>query len=157
MNKTQWADKADIPDAPPAPAPAGKAAPAKDGEKKKLPPPQVFAIGVLEAPPKDDPNELIKHRYLCRGSGMLVVGPTGVGKSTFTLQAALCWSVGRDHFGLVPARPLRSLIIQSENDHGDLAEMRDGVLAGLGFTEHERRDAGERVLVAREDCRTASS
>ena len=155
MTKTPWAEKAAIPDVLPAPAPA-KAVPAKGGEKPKMPPPRVFAIGELETPPKDDPNELIKHRYLCRGSGMLVVGPTGVGKSTFTLQAALCWAVGREHFGLVPARPLRSLIIQSENDHGDLAEMRDGIYAGLNFTERERRDANERVLVAREDCRTAA-
>jgi hypothetical protein len=156
MTKTPWADKAAIPEVPTAPAPASKAAPAKGEEKPKMPPPRVFAIGELETPPKDDPNELIRHRYLCRGSGMLVVGPTGVGKSTFTLQAALCWAVGREHFGLVPARPLRSLIIQSENDHGDLAEMRDGIYAGLNFTERERREANERVLVAREDCRTAA-
>src|SRR5205085_4649609 len=124
--------------------------------KPKQPPPEVLPIGALQTPPKNDPNELIRRRYLCRGSGMLVVGPTGIGKSTFTTQAALCWSVGREHFGLVPTRPLRSLIIQSENDHGDLAEMRDGIYAGLNFTERERREANERVLVAREDCRTAA-
>jgi len=77
---------------------------------------------------------------------MLVVGPTGIGKSTSTMQAALCWAVGREHFGVVPARPLRSLIIQSENDHGDLAEMRDGIFNGVGFTEEERRLANERGL-----------
>ena len=152
MKKIQWADKAAIPEVPPETSPARQSA--QGGEKKKLPPPLVLAIGALETPPKDDPDELLRHRYLCRGSGMLVVGPTGIGKSTFTMQAALCWAVGREHFGIVPARPLRSLIIQSENDHGDLAEMRDGIFAGLNFTERERREASERVLVAREDCRT---
>jgi hypothetical protein len=154
MNKTTWADKAAIPEVPPAPAKNGSREQPQD--KPVMPPPIALPIGALELPPKDDPNELLRHRYLCRGSGMLVVGPTGIGKSTFTMQAALCWSVGREHFGIVPARPLRSLIIQSENDHGDLAEMREGIFAGLNFTERERRDASERVLVAREDCRTAA-
>ena len=39
---------------------------------------------------------------------------------------------GRPLFGIVPARPLKSLLIQAENDEGDLAEMRDGVIAGYG-------------------------
>ena len=73
MTKTPWADKAAIPEVPTAAA-RGKAASAQDVEKPKMPPPRVFAIGELETPPKDDPNELIRHRYLCRGSGMLVVG-----------------------------------------------------------------------------------
>lgn len=59
---------------------------------------------------------------------MLLVGPAGVGKSTLQMQASLCWGIGREFFGIHPARPLKSLHIQSENDHGDLAEMRDGVL-----------------------------
>lgn len=148
MTKTPWADKAAIPNVPP---PAASA----QGEKKpKLPPPKVICIGALVTPPKDDPNELLKHRYLCRGGGLLVVGPTGIGKSTLALQAALCWGVGREFFGIVPARPLRSLIIQAENDEGDLAEMRDGVLAGLGFTDEERALACANVLVATEDIRT---
>jgi hypothetical protein len=34
--------------------------------------------------------------------------------------------------------------------------MREGIFGGLNFTEQERKEAGERVLVAREDCRTAA-
>ena len=148
--KTPWADKAAIPDAQPAPAKSA----ARVEEEPKLPPPEVFAIGLLETPPKEDPNELLKHRYLCRGGGLLVVGPTGIGKSTMAMQAALCWAIGREFFGILPARPLRSLLIQSENDHGDLAEMRDGVLAGLGFADDERATACASMLVATEDIRT---
>jgi hypothetical protein len=155
MTKTPWADKAAIPEVPSA-SPPKRGTSAQPEEKPVRPPPIAIPLGALELPPKDDPNELLRHRYLCRGSGMLVVGPTGIGKSTFTMQAAVCWSVGREHFGIVPARPLRSLIIQSENDHGDLAEMREGIFAGLNFTERERRDASERIVVAREDCRTAA-
>ena len=154
MNKTPWADKADIPDVQPPPAPARKSAPAQEEEKPKLPPPKVICVGALVTPPANDPNELLKHRYLCRDAGMLVVGPTGIGKSTLAMQAALCWAIGREFFGIVPARPLRSLIIQAENDEGDLAEMRDGVLSGLGFTDEERTLACANVFVANEDIRT---
>ena len=30
----------------------------------------------------NDPNELLRSRYLCRGGGLLLVGPTGIGKSS---------------------------------------------------------------------------
>ena len=43
---------------------------------------------------------------------------------------------------------MRSLIIQSENDNGDLAEMRDGVLHGLGFTEEEKNVVLRDILVS---------
>lgn len=153
MNKTPWAEKAAIPEVP-SPSAPGKAASAQD-EKQPEPPPAVFPIGQLELPPAhDDPNELLRFRYLCRGGGGLLVASTGIGKSTLSLQGALCWSIGRDLFGIVPARPLRSLIIQAENDYGDLAEMREGIMTGLGFTDRERALAGASVLVANEDARS---
>lgn len=148
---TQWADESDIPKTKSAP-------PKPDGDQPPpAPPPKVFAIGELETPPRDDPNELLRHRYLCRGGGLLLAGPTGIGKSTLAMQAALCWAVGRECFGIIPARPLVSLFVQAENDGGDLAEMRDGILDGLGFSERERRLACERVLVATEDTRSGAA
>lgn len=90
------------------------------------------ALGTLVAPTPGDGTELLRHRFLCRRGGALLVGPTGIGKSSFSMQAAACWALERSCFGIAPARPLRSVIIQAENDDGDMAEMRDGVLAGLG-------------------------
>ncbi len=137
MSKTQWAMAEAIPDVDTPPA--AKAA-AKQGEDKpNLPPPEARLVGALVTPVDGDPNELLKFRFLCRGGALLIVGPAGVGKSTLAMQAALCWAIERDFFGIVPARPLRSLMIQSENDEGDLAEMRDGVLAGLGARGHRGR------------------
>ena len=67
--------------------------------------PDVKKLGTLLRPsPDDDPNELLKRRYLCRGGSLLVVGPTGVGKSSLTMQAGMRWSAGQPFFGLTPAR-----------------------------------------------------
>src|SRR5438876_10837748 len=85
---------------------------------------------------------------------MLLVGPTGVGKSALAMQAMILWGLGREAFGIKPAKPLKSLLVQAENDDGDLAEMRDGVMRGLGLSEDDRARAGEMVLVVREDQRT---
>src|SRR5215831_9109869 len=81
-------------------------------------------------PLANDPDELIKHRFLCKGGGLLLVGPTGHGKSSLSMQLMIKWALGQSVFGLEPARPLKSLLIQAENDDGDLGEMREGVFNG---------------------------
>ena len=54
--------------------------------------------------------------------------------------------MGRTCFGITPERPLKSLIIQAENDRGDVSEMVQGSLTGLqinvdddAFTALEKR------------------
>ncbi len=108
-------------------------------------------IAELVRPERDDPNELLRHRYLCTGGGLLLAAPTGIGKSTLSIQFALCWALGREALGIAPARPLRSLYIQAENDDGDLAELRDGICDGLEFTEADRAEAFERVTFSTVD------
>lgn len=120
-------------------------------------PRKAVPLGELERPPADDPNELLKHRFLCRGGAMLLCGPTGIGKSALALQAAMLWSLGRRCLGVSPSRPLTSLIIQAENDDGDLAEMRDGVAAGLNLSPEEREIAFSRVLIVHECTRTSTA
>ena len=82
-----------------------------------------------------DPNEIFRDRFLCRGGGMLLVSNTGQGKSTFICQSAYLWACGREGFGLKPTRPIKTLIIQAENDKGDLEEMVQGVERGFS-TNH---------------------
>jgi len=108
-------------------------------------------------PPANDPGELLKHRYLCRGSGLLLVGQTGLGKSSLAMQLAIKWALGQSVFGLEPARPIKSLIIQAENDDGDLAEMKDGVFNGLNLSEEEQDLASQNVYVTLENQRTGSA
>ncbi len=81
----------------------------------------------------NDPNEIIKHRFLYRGGICILSGATGAGKSSFTMQWAINLAGGDSHFGLLVGdcyyrKGMKVIVIQAENDEGDLAEQRDGVL-----------------------------
>jgi AAA domain-containing protein len=74
--------------------------------------------------PIDDEKTLIGNRYLCRGGGMFIVAPSGQGKSTLAVQLAAEWALGWSPIGLsARGRPLRTLIIQAEDDACDLTDM----------------------------------
>lgn len=83
--------------------------------------------------PKADPNCLLGDRWLCRGGSAFLIAQSGAGKSSFVMQMAIHLALGRSFFGICPTRPLKVLILQAENDDGDLAEMYQGVWAGLGL------------------------
>ena len=79
----------------------------------------------------------------------MVQGYSGIGKSSLVLQMALLWAVGKDFFGLKPARPLKTVFVQAENDKGDFAEPFQDItskfdneeLATLGKNFHAGREA----------------
>ena len=126
-------------------------------EIRKLFTPTVLAAKSLSdfvRPIQDDPAELLKFGYLRRRGGLLWVGPTGIGKSVAEMQAAILWGMERSCFGIVPTKPLKSVIIQAENDDGDIAEMRDGILKG--FNLENCPGAVSNVLVFHEAAKTAS-
>jgi hypothetical protein len=90
----------------------------------------------------NDPNEIIKNRFLFRGGICLMSGATGSGKSSFTMQWAIRLASGQEHFGLKVGDlyyrvGLKVLVIQAENDEGDLAEQREGVLRAIPKDEAE--------------------
>ena len=104
-----------------------------------------------------DPTTVLGNRWLCRGGSCLLVAQTGAGKSALTTQAAMTWALGRDFFGIRPKRGfLRSLVIQSENDLGDVAESVQGTLAGMGIGASTQlaSEIGQRVAFYREAVRT---
>jgi hypothetical protein len=82
-------------------------------------------------------DTLLGERYLCRGGGMLLVAPSGQGKSSLTIQSAILLACGRTAFGITPARPMRCLIIQAEDDEGDIIEMAR-LLKCLRLTQEEK-------------------
>ena len=81
----------------------------------------------------NDPNCVIGFRegkslrYLCKGKAAWILGPSGIGKSSLIIEFAVGWALNRHVFGMMPCRPLKSLIIQAENDDYDLAEMVQGI------------------------------
>jgi len=74
-------------------------------------------------------------RYLCKGHSAWLIGPSGVGKSSLLFQMGTCFATGKDFHGIAPAfgRSLRILIVQAENDDGDMAEMAKGIHEGLAM------------------------
>lgn len=82
-----------------------------------------------------DPNKLIGARWLCRGMGAWLIGPSGIGKSSLLYQFGAHMATGRPLWGITPTRPLRVLLVQAENDVGDMAEMTQGVLGAMGCAD----------------------
>lgn len=67
--------------------------------------------------------------------------------SSLSVQSAACWCNVKPFFGIRPSRSLSTVIIQAENDDGDVAEMRDGVCKGLNLTEEERYNFFSNVFI----------
>ena len=124
--------------------------------KLHRPAPRRAAWVTLKCRLNDDPAIILGDSYLCRGAGLLFAGPSGIGKSSFIMQCAILWATQLIAFGIPPRFPVKSLMVQSENDDGDLAEMRDGVLAGMDLTDEQRDTAMKNILVVTEDSRTAA-
>ena len=88
---------------------------------------------------KNDPNHVVGHgRYLCRGGSLLVTGQSGIGKSSFVMQMAASWAIGRELFGIPVIRPLKIAVVQAECDIGDLAEAYQGVSSGMRLAPDEK-------------------
>ena len=101
----------------------------------------------LERIPIDHEAELIRHRFLCKAGTMLLVGPTGVGKSVLLMQLMYRWAVGMSFLGIEPARPLRSIIYNAENDTEDMQEMLRSCNGMRDFTEEMRLEAKRNIIV----------
>lgn len=102
---------------------------------------------------ENDPACLLGRRWICKGGSCLWVAQSGIGKSALAMQAAILWALGRPFLGIQPARPLKSIFIQAENDAGDLAEEVKGIVNELGLAS-EAVALDESLFIYTEDCRT---
>ena len=120
----------------------------------ELEPMPVSSLSVYDI--SNDPNSVLGHRWLCRGGSLVIVGQSGIGKSSLCMQLMILWALGREAFGIAPTRgkPLKSLLIQAENDIGDLAEMYQGVRQGMGLTPEEERLLDSRIIIYRNTTHT---
>jgi AAA domain len=104
---------------------------------------------------RPDPSKtLLGARFLCVEGGLLFVGPSGIGKTSASIQQDLLWSVGKPAFGIVPAGPLKILTIQAEDDEGDLSEIVAGVKDGLQLSPQQCQQSRENCFYIKEKSHT---
>lgn len=122
-----------------------------DDELEQMP---VSSLSVYDI--SNDPNSVLGNRWLCRCGSLVIVGQSGTGKSSLCMQLMILWALGREAFGIAPTRgqPIKSLLIQAENDIGDLAEMYQGVRQGMGLTREEERLLETRIIIYRNTTHT---
>lgn len=106
---------------------------------------EILVADLLEFNADSDKNSVLGNRWLCRGGSCLVVGQSGIGKSSLEMQLAILWAIERPAFGICPVKPLKSLIIQAENDLGDTAEMFQGVWKGMKLPGGEQPEVIRQV------------
>jgi hypothetical protein len=106
----------------------------------------------ITVPPDGDEDTLIGDRYICRGGQCITVSGAGMGKSSFAIQEAFSYALGMPHLGMLPKRPLTSLIIQAEDDDGDIGEVVESVKQSLKpdgqpLTEEHIEQIRQRVFI----------
>jgi hypothetical protein len=112
---------------------------------------------LLTADRKNDPNNILGNRWLCKGGSLLIVGQSGTGKSSLMMQAAVHWALGRDFFGIKPVKPLRSIILQAENDALDCGESLQDVVAGAYLDSAEIAQLRDHLAIYRDTVSTGTT
>ena len=107
--------------------------------------------------PTDDPTVLVgkARRWLCQSYAVSIVGFSGTGKSSLMMQIATSWALGQPCFGLDPVRPLRTLILQSENDFGDCSEAFQG--STIKMTLGDKAKLRENLAIVRDSKHIGSA
>ena len=105
---------------------------------------------------KADPTNVLGNRWLCRGGSLVMAGQAGTGKSALMMQAAINWTLGQDFFGIKTneGMKMRTLVIQAENDAGDVAESMQDQVNGLYLDEDQRAELKDRMFIYRESVAT---
>jgi len=131
----------------------------RKGRKAKAGGPQRMDFdALLSFERKEDPSCILgSHRWLCKGGSMLIVGQSGTGKSSLMMQAAVHWCLGRDFFGIKPAKPLRAVVLQAENDAGDISEALQDVIAGAYLDSEEKATLREHLAIFRDTVSTGTT
>jgi hypothetical protein len=114
---------------------------------------EILAVNI-----EDDPSSMIgfEGRFLGRGGSLLFVGPSGIGKSTLTTSFGLHAAAGAEWHGITFRKPLKVLVVQAENDKGDLSEMVRGALTASGFDQKTQALARKNVVWIQEPSRTGA-
>jgi len=82
-------------------------------------------------PDDQNPDVLVRGRWLERGGSAWIVSTSGTGKSIHAMQLMLSFALGKPFSGLMPNNPLRFWYVQSEDSPTRLAIDRDDTTAEL--------------------------
>ena len=96
---------------------------------------------ILDYSPSDDNMTIVGNNYLRRGGSCILVGPSGIGKSSLGLQIAITWALGLPCFGMTPVKPLKVLLIEAENDISDMHDMGIGIARAMSFDNDPEKRA----------------
>lgn len=108
-------------------------------------------LTAFDLPPEDDEASLLgRNRYICRGDGVLIVSSAGMGKSSMSLEWAVCAALGRSFQGIETKKPLKSIIIQAEDSDGDVAEVWFSIKYSMKLTSEEISLVQQRVIIIRD-------
>ncbi len=112
-------------------------------------PPKLTATGLFSFPLVPDGHEsiLLGNRYLNRGDGAIISSTSGMGKSAMCVQMATELALNRGPLGIHGNGPLRSLIVQSEDSAGDIAEMAWSIRHVLALTDEQVAQVTDRVKI----------
>lgn len=110
----------------------------------------------FERPKNDDETSLIgTNRYLCKGGSLILVGPSGVGKSSSIIQACSQWSLGRDFMGIKSKKKIKFLMIQAEDDDGDIGEVWQSIRESMNYSKEELETIRENLIVVKDKVNSA--
>jgi hypothetical protein len=100
---------------------------------------------IVSGRPPDLTKTLLGTRFSCVEGTLLVVGPSGIGNSSASIQQHLLWSAGEPAFGITLAKPLKISTIQAEDDAGNLFEIVSGA-------RHHLKLSSEQAALSRKNC-----
>ena len=110
-------------------------------------------------PEEENPDILVKGRWLERGGSAFWISTAGTGKTILAQQLALCFAEGKPFAGLAPLRPLRVLIFQTEDSPTRLGIDRDDITAELSesYPDVDWRATWEKVIFAKNQGKTGAA
>jgi len=129
----------------------------RKGRKVKTGPARMDFDALMSFERKEDASCVLgNRRWLCKGGSMLIVGQSGTGKSSLMMQAAVRWCVGKDFFGIKTHKPLRAVVLQAENDQGDISEALQDVVNGAYLDGDEKATLRENLAIYRDTVSTGT-
>jgi RecA-family ATPase len=105
----------------------------------------------------NDETTLIGNRWLCKGKQAVLQGPTGVGKSSLVMQWSIRLCLGIPFFGIQPVKEMCVMIIQAENDEGDMAEALQDMFDAMQLTNAEVAKVKRNLIVINNDRATGDN